>query len=361
MTRKKEPITKKDGAWHVDGYPGGKYSKRVRRKFPLYRDAEAFWFDAKKKAARGEEFLEPKFDRRTLDDIADAWYEFHGNSLADGKHMLQQMKATARSLGNPLATKFTGTMFLNYRTKRLEGKKEDGTPAVSKNHLNHELTYLKAAFNVLIKNNKWLKANPLKNVSKLKIPKRKPFFLQLEQVEALLAEAENSRNPHLLTVIKICLSTACRWGEAEGLWPADFHSGMVHFIDTKNGKDHAVPIDDTLRDEALAVGNKTGPLFNPSWKAFSGAVERAGIVLPRGTNTHVLRHTAASHHVIDGGDILELNKILNHDTIQMTLVYAHLAPKHLQGAKRHNPIAQISRIKLGRQKVVNINKKKADT
>jgi integrase len=41
---------------------------------------------------------------------------------------------------------------------------------------------------------------------------------------------------------------------------------------------------------------------------------------------HALRHTFASHYVMQGGSLLALSKILGHSDIKVTMVYAHLAP-----------------------------------
>lgn len=46
---------------------------------------------------------------------------------------------------------------------------------------------------------------------------------------------------------------------------------------------------------------------------------------------HILRHSFASHYVMAGGNILALQRILGHASIEMTLVYAHLAPDFLEG------------------------------
>ncbi len=46
---------------------------------------------------------------------------------------------------------------------------------------------------------------------------------------------------------------------------------------------------------------------------------------------HLLRHTFASHFIMNGGNILALQKILGHSDLKMTLVYAHLAPDFLEG------------------------------
>ncbi|MBL9007095.1 MAG: tyrosine-type recombinase/integrase [Myxococcales bacterium] len=44
---------------------------------------------------------------------------------------------------------------------------------------------------------------------------------------------------------------------------------------------------------------------------------------------HTLRHTFASHFIMQGGNILTLQKILGHSDVKMTLIYAHLAPDFL--------------------------------
>jgi len=56
------------------------------------------------------------------------------------------------------------------------------------------------------------------------------------------------------------------------------------------------------------------------------AAERAGL---RKIRFHDLRHTFASNFVIKGGNVISLQRILGHSTINMTLRYAHLAPDFL--------------------------------
>lgn len=59
---------------------------------------------------------------------------------------------------------------------------------------------------------------------------------------------------------------------------------------------------------------------------FKQAAKRAG--LPDALRFHDLRHTFASHWVLDGGDIFRLSKILGHANVTITQkVYAHLAPE----------------------------------
>ena len=47
---------------------------------------------------------------------------------------------------------------------------------------------------------------------------------------------------------------------------------------------------------------------------------------------HDLRHTFASHFMMNGGNIYDLQKMLGHSSLEMTQRYAHLAPEHLVAA-----------------------------
>lgn len=58
---------------------------------------------------------------------------------------------------------------------------------------------------------------------------------------------------------------------------------------------------------------------------------------------HSLRHTFASHFMMAGGNILTLQKILGHQSLTMTMRYAHLVPERLQEARRLNPLALMNK------------------
>lgn len=60
--------------------------------------------------------------------------------------------------------------------------------------------------------------------------------------------------------------------------------------------------------------------------------------MPHGQATHALRHTFATHFMMNGGSIITLQRILGHSTLQQTLTYAHFAPDFLQDAITYNPL-----------------------
>lgn len=330
-----------DNRWLVDVQPQGRHSERVRKIHKTKVDAKQHKNEIIKKSLNGEKLKQTR-DVRRLSDICQAWHTYHGHSIKSGDKRLQQLLATANALGNPRAEYIDPKAFIEYRTARLE---EGITP----NHLNHELTYLKSAFNELARVDDWKLPNPFAKIKKLPLPERSHRFLTHLEIDQLIesASSEDARNPDLLTIIRICLSIGCRFGEANDLKAEQVHSGKIHLEKTKNGRKRSIPITEEMAREILAGRPNSGRLFGNAWKAFSHAIERANISLPKGTDTHVLRHTYASHFMMNGGNILHLSKILGHQTIQQTMTYAHLAPDHLETAITYSPLQNIASKKTG--------------
>ncbi len=97
-------------------------------------------------------------------------------------------------------------------------------------------------------------------------------------------------------------------------------------------------IDNELYTE---IPQKYGRLFARYYSAFKTVVRRAKIELPAGQLSHVLRHTFASHFMMNVGNILMLQRILGNTDIKMTMRYAHFAPDHLNDAVMFNPLVRL--------------------
>ena len=180
--------------------------------------------------------------------------------------------------------------------------------------------------------------NPLAKLKPLQVPESALTFLTSEQINVLLASiSEHCENPHVLPITRICLSTGCRWSEAENLTGKMLKNNLITFAGTKSGKVRNVPISLELSDYLVAHWKQCGP-FTSSLSSFRRALDRTKIELPRGQSSHVLRHTFASYFVQNGGNILTLQKILGHSSLVMTMRYSHLAPDHLADALSLNPL-----------------------
>lgn len=304
------------------------------RTFKTARDAK-IWESATRAAAASGVTGIAKKDTRRLSELCQAWFDLYGNTLRDGKNRLNKLLTACQVMGDPRGRDFTGETFANYRRARLE--------TVGMNTVNKMQAYLAAVFSELKRLDNWGGPNPLAGQRKPAIGETDITYLTLEQVSALLAECEKGRNKSLHLLVSLILSTGARWGEAQFLRHEQVRPGKVtfHGLATKSGKTRHIPISPDLYQRLITETPATGRLFPTSCThALKNALDRAGIELPKGQNSHVLRHTFAAHFIADG-DLLTLNKLLGHSTIQQTMTYAHLAPDYLDKAIQFNPIAKL--------------------
>ncbi|MDI9676901.1 phage integrase [Burkholderia cenocepacia] len=330
-------IKKTETGWLVDSQPGGRGAKRFRKLLKTLAEAKAYEAWLRTQVTVTPDWQPTKRDTRKLSELIDLWFSHHGTGLRSGDDTHRRLLAIAEALGDPSADRFTVDMFAQYRTKRL-------AEGVSANNLNREHAYLRAAFNELARLGYWSKDNPLGKLRQFKIQENELSFLSREQIIALLSALRESRNPHVLLITKTCLATGARWSEAEELRVSQVRNGLIQFARTKSGKTRAVPIDDELSLELVRHHRENGQgerVFGYAWSAFREGIERAGITLPDGQMTHSLRHTFASHFMMGGGNILALQRILGHQSLTMTMRYAHLSPDHLIEARRLNPLVAI--------------------
>ena len=331
-------IKKSESGWLVDSQPGGRGGKRFRKTFKTQAEAKVYDAWLKTQINQNSKWEPERRDTRKLTDLIDVWFTHHGSGLRSGQDTYTRLIALAQAMDNPVADMFTVDIFAEYRTRRLA----DGITA---NNLNREHAYLRSVFNELTRLGSWKRDNPLAKLRQFKIQENELSFLTLKQITQLLNAFEEARNKSVLLITKICLSTGARWGEAENLRITQVRNGLIQFAKTKSGKTRAVPISETLAAEIQNHSNEQGSverIFSPAWSAFREGVERAGLILPEGQMTHVLRHSFASHFMMNGGNILTLQKILGHASLTMTIRYAHLAPEHLQEAKNLNPLTLLT-------------------
>ena len=319
-------IKRTASGYQVDIRPNGRNGKRYRKTVATKAEALAYEKWVISEYSQREPWQQPEKDNRTLSDLAATWYRLHGHTLKTGTKRMTELNTVITGLNDPVAATFTARQFTDWRSTRLQ--------SVSANTANHDLTYLRALFNELRRLGEWHQPNPLADVRKIKHDDTELSYLEPGQIRALLSELDKSPSSHARIQARLCLATGARWGEVATLKPTAIRAGKLHLTGTKNGKNRSIPISDELAE----LARSHAPLRD-GMNTFKRAVARLDLALPRGQMTHVLRHTFASHFMMNGGDILTLQRILGHGSIQMTMRYAHLSPDHLQDALTRNPLA----------------------
>jgi len=220
--------------------------------------------------------------------------------------------------------------------------------------VNRVLTILKAALNQAWRDEKvstdkaWRSVKPFENVDAAR--KR---YLEVAEATRLI----NASDPVFRPLAHAALATGARYGELTRLTVADFHVhkqrkkngdvvevGMIAIPLSKSGKARHV----VLTEEGIALfrqlsaGRVGSDLMIPkadgtAWgksaqaRPMRNACKRATIK-PQ-INFHGLRHTYASHAVMNGVPLLVVAKNLGHsDTRMVEKHYGHLAPSYIADA-----------------------------
>ena len=179
-------------------------------------------------------------------------------------------------------------------------------------------------------------------VTKIKVPRGRVVFHTPEEVDKILAACPNET---WRIIVLLGADAGLRRGEMMQLkWEdVDFQNNQLYIAPNKTEYYRFVPMTEAL-SKALQRGKiaaqnefviNLGPTrcLNTITNYYKQIARQANI----SSFLHKLRHTFASQLVQNGVSLYTVSKLLGHRTIQMTEIYAHLAPAHLQKAVTNLP------------------------
>ncbi|MGQ9746782.1 MAG: site-specific tyrosine recombinase/integron integrase [Candidatus Caldatribacteriaceae bacterium] len=194
----------------------------------------------------------------------------------------------------------------------------------------------------------FLSTNPCDGVSAVKIEKKLPLFLTIDEMEKifrLLAE-KVYRNPDFknlrnLALFELLYSSGLRVGELTQLTiqSLDLSNRMVK-VRGKGGKERIVPFNESTRKSLVdyldirvkTFGNNSPWVFlNCQGKTLTSrgvrkildtVMQEVGIV--KKVSPHVFRHSFATHFLAGQAELRIVQEALGHSSLSTTQIYTHL-------------------------------------
>jgi integrase len=283
----------------------------------------------------------------TLREIIDARMDgYTGRNLKNEQHHSRWWK---HLWGASRVKELTADDFRKLQVRLLDkGKKAPAT-------VDRLFEHARAAFNLAVQSGK-IDKSPMAGVKLFRRPNARLRFLS-EGEETRLKEV---MAPHHFRVVRFALLTGLRRGEQFRIrWEcADLENRVLTIPLSKSGKTRHI----TLSDEAAEILRSLPSWMTSSWmfpsenpatpmdaqnfynRVFRPALKSAKI---EDTDWHTLRHTFASRLVMAGVDLRTVAELLGHSTIQMTMRYAHLSPRHLREAVNRLSVSEDLEIGVG--------------
>ncbi|MFS8061789.1 tyrosine-type recombinase/integrase [Klebsiella michiganensis] len=314
-----------DGRYEVDIRPAGRNGKRIRRKFDKKSEAVAFEKHTQFNH-HTKEWLSKPTDKRHLSELIQLWWNLKGKHEEHGRINRNKLDIFCRITDDPCAFQITKALISQYYAAR----RSQGIKAST---INRDLNSISGMFTALIEAELFSGEHPIRGRKKLKEEVPETGYLTEDEIKHLLSKLDGDNKK----IAVLCLSTGARWGEAARLKAENIIQNRVTFVKTKSNKQRTVPV--SAEVAKLIADGKRGLLFGKaSYSDFRQILREVKPDLPTGQATHALRHSFATHFMINGGSIITLQRILGHARIEQTMAYAHFAPEYLQDAISLNPL-----------------------
>ncbi len=330
-------LYKRDSIWWMS-YT---YKSRQVRKSTGTSDrrlAEAILAKVKVKIIEGRYFEVLEEKDRTFAEMMEKYMNEHSIQKSPTGHRRNQesLKHLRTYFGDMTLAEVTPKLISAYKAKRYE---EKAAPAT----LKKELSLMRAAFNLAIREWEWCRDNPLRGVKMDRVDNERVRYLSDDDFKKVLNQCPYWVKP----VVLVARYTGMRRGNIVTLrWDqVDVFGKVILLGRTKNGGPLGIPICETLMKVFKSLGKVkhlrsnyvfTRPNGNPYTgdavgMAFKRACDKAGIL---DFHFHDLRHTFASSLVQKGVDLYRVQRLLGHRDGRMTQRYSHLAPENLREAVR---------------------------
>ena len=206
--------------------------------------------------------------------------------------------------------------------------------------INRKLSTLRTFYKYCLREN-LLEKSPMTGIKALKQPKALVKFVTETNINKVsFGDEADFPTMRDRLLFELLYQTGMRQAELRGLRDVDVDKmGMQLKIHGKRNKDRFVPLSSqmiklieqyqTMRDATFAAKadrlllNDKGEEMSPSYVYNKVHHLLEGVTTLKQKSPHVLRHTFATHLLDEGASLVAIQKLLGHEDLATTQIYAH--------------------------------------
>ena len=216
----------------------------------------------------------------------------------------------------------------------------DGYSRTAPGGANKGLEFLRQIMNFAMARG-YVEKNPTHGIRLNRRPKLTRFLSREEiaRLHRVLDTQTGMGNRQQADIVRLLLLTGCRKGEILKLRWSEVQADGIVLADSKTGP-RRVPLNSQAQSILDRQPQTDSPFVFPSpvdpsrprsreLSIWDRVREEAGI---KDVRLHDLRHTHASHAVMNGVPVPVVSRMLGHSNVRMTLRYAHLGDRDIEAA-----------------------------
>ncbi|MEG2351101.1 MAG: tyrosine recombinase XerC [Bacilli bacterium] len=223
---------------------------------------------------------------------------------------------------------------------------------LSRNSVARKISALKSFYKYLFNNNE-IKANPFKFVTSPKKEKRLPKYLGVEELETIfnVSDLNSPLGQRDNLIFEVLYATGIRVGELVNIKLSDinFYDKEIRILG-KGNKERIVLFGNYClkainlfvndgrkvilakhhKESDYLIINERGNQISTRMvqQIVSNVVKKASI--KKSVSPHMIRHSFATHLLNEGCDILTVQELLGHESLESTEIYTHVSNERLR-------------------------------
>jgi len=228
--------------------------------------------------------------------------------------------------------KDVNTTLLRSYVLYMEGEKKSSAT------VSRSIASIRSFFVYLLENGK-VQGNPTDGLKPPKVEKKTPETLTIEEVNLLLEQPSGDSPKEIRdkAMLELLYATGLRVSELISLKISDVNLSLNYIECHDRTKSRIIPIENAAKfalnkyitevrpsmcaDSEYLFTNVKGDMMSRQgfWKVLKSYAKKAGI--DKDITPHMIRHSFATHMVINGADLASLQEMLGHSDISTTQIY----------------------------------------